>query len=383
MGTFLSMAGLIKARGHCPNGGRWSTSKHGEPILCGCGRNHQPKSYFIEVWWQDRTWRLYYDAAGERLDSLPRAARCLQVIRGGIDAGDFAPDAHLKDKSGTVGIWWAKWETGHRSARSTRDKLKSIRLNNLGPLADRQVKKVRSFHLSEWWTWLEDRNLSPKYRNDCLTWIRSFFKWAWGQEIIQALPRTFPDPAQVVAEPIAYLTADQQAALLEALPETYRPIFWFLSRTGCRIMEAAALRHADVDRAGKIITFRHSLDRHGDLGPVKNRRPRRFPLLPEVEAALPKMTGLEFIFLNRWGRHFSYEDLRETFHAARELAKLPRIEMKNAFRHSLAMRLTAAGAPSWEVSKIMGHTTQAMTDRYRELLTDRMAEILTAKGEKE
>jgi integrase len=380
LGGKFSMAGLIKARGKCPDGGKWSTSKNGEPITCDCGRNHVPKSYFIEIKWLVKSRRLYYDAAGERLDSMQRAARCLNNIRAEIDAHTWSHEIHLKDKSGTVATWWERWEGQYKAKQSTRDKLRSIRMNNLGPLADHQIKKVRSFHLTEWWDWLDQKGHAPSYRNDILEWVKSFFKWCWGQEIIQAAPRSYPTPDTVIPQPIEYYNENQQLKLIEHLPEHDRPIFRFTQMTGCRVMEAAALRHADLDRTKKIITFRNTFDRHGQLGPVKNRKTRRWPLMPDIENILPKITGLDYVFLNQWGRHYSYEYLRSTFKTAQKDARLPEIDMKNASRHSLGMRLTEAGVPSWDISKMLGHSDTRVTDYYRELLTDRMAEILSQEN---
>ncbi len=179
-----------------------------------------------------------------------------------------------------------------------------------------------------------------------------------------------------------WYTEDMQTAILKAIPEHDRYIYDFLFLTGCRVNEACALQRSDIDlHRGKVI-IRNTVKRDGSIGIVKNKKPRRLPYQGEIRdciAAAFRLKGIgnDFVFVNKWGRRYSDDYLRDKFYKACEKAKVKRIKLKNATRHSFGMGLLRKGYDIWQTSKIMNHSDTRVTEHYVKMLD---AEIDGAYG---
>ena len=101
------------------------------------------------------------------------------------------------------------------------------------------------------------------------------------------------------------------------------------------------------------------------------------PITEDIRRCLAKainnLTG--YVFVNKWGRHYSYEYIRAIWHEACKNADVEPIQLKNATRHSFGMRLISQGVDMWRVSKAMGHSSERMTENYVNMLPEDMKEF--------
>jgi integrase len=145
---------------------------------------------------------------------------------------------------------------------------------------------------------------------------------------------------------------------------------------GLRAGELAGLRWPDVDLRRRTIHVRRSYD-----GKTKTRSSRRF--VPIVDALLPILaawkercprTELELLFMNRAGRTRNKCDrvFRETLHRMLDTAGFERpttgrrthVICFHSLRHSFACNWRLNGGSLEDLVRVLGHTSQRMTEHY-------------------
>jgi integrase len=367
------MAGVIRTYQKCPKCGKPFPSSKGDfPIICASCRT-QPTKFHLSVYWKGTDYNIYRSRDGREIHYYQDAVTTIGNIRAEIQAGTFDPDIYKRQSSTTFKAFWERFHSKYEGRVGTHDKLKAIG-RHFAYFDGFQMRDIRAYHIDEWWTGMQKKGLSAGYLNDCRQWLLRFFKQAVSLDIVEKAPH-FPDP---MSEPEAtfegYYTQEEQLKVLDALPKYDRPIFDFLFLTGVRVNEATALQRRDTDYQKGITIIRNTIKRDGSLGPTKNKRKRVIPLCPELVDCLRSATvGLKpFAFVNRWGRRYSDDYLRDTFTAACKTAGLTPIPLKNATRHSFAMGLLRKGFDIWQVSKTMGHSDIKMTENYGKMLVDGM-----------
>jgi integrase len=157
------------------------------------------------------------------------------------------------------------------------------------------------------------------------------------------------------------------------VPDAHKPIIAFLMLHGCRPAEARALKCKDVNiDAGCIIisaTFSGSVYRQRRKG--RKSKPYPMPIHPEmldylkerVENSLPEA----FVFVNpSTGDPYSAPMMGKIWKVVRKEAGIGPFELRlyDASRHSLASQLVNSGASLFTVSKLLGHSTTRMSEKY-------------------
>jgi integrase len=321
---------------------------------------------FLIVWWRGRSYKLYRDKQGRKFYSKERAEKLLRAIQVEIDNKTFDPTDYTTQAQ-TFERFWQTFMAEYQPRTSTRDKLNAIYKHHFSPLADKNIKEITGLDIKQWWLDMREKGLSSKYLNDCRQWLLSVFREAGRLQVIERIP-AFPKPVRNIKKPVQYLDKEDQVRILLALPEYDQPVYSFMMLSGCRVMEAAALQWEDINWKEDTFTISRSIDRHGKLGPPKDRDPRILPLFPKLKALLStvrqkrvvSLTG--FVFLNRWGTHYSYEYLREHFHEARKIVGVSEIPLKNATRASWATQQDRNNI--WLVAQAMGHSDIETTKAY-------------------
>ena len=101
----------------------------------------------------------------------------------------------------------------------------------------------------------------------------------------------------------------------------------------------------------------------------RNAKSVTIPIHPElmgyikgrIENSLPNT----FVFIQKTGKHYSRSKLDRVWNIIKKKANLPdNIRMYDATRHSFASQLVNRGVSLLSVSRLMGHSTTKMTERY-------------------
>ena len=177
------------------------------------------------------------------------------------------------------------------------------------------------------------------------------------------------------------LTLEEEPRLLAACSgkrEHLRPIVIMALDTGMRRGEMLTLTWQDVDLDSKAITIQ--------AFNTKTQQERRAAMTPRLEQELLALYSPELY--RSAERVFGIVDnVKKSFNSACKEAGIEGMRLHDC-RHTFATRLIEAGVPQAEVSRLLGHATTSMTDRYinADLTTARRAAeslsaLLDRKGE--
>jgi integrase len=150
-----------------------------------------------------------------------------------------------------------------------------------------------------------------------------------------------------------------------AAPE-YANLVALALNTGMRIGELLALSWADIDLAAKKIRVRKSLCRvSGMLKPPKNNKQRDVFL---NDAAMAALQGVD----HRVGTVFdvSYSAAYDALNRIAQKAGLDGVGW-HTLRHTFASLLVLEGVPLFTVSRLLGHSSIRITERYAHLSDDK------------
>jgi integrase len=149
---------------------------------------------------------------------------------------------------------------------------------------------------------------------------------------------------------------------------------------GLRAGELKVLRVEDVHFDGNYIKVAKALAADGaTVKPPKNRKTRNVPLQANLASKLKlylEATGRTagYLFADGQDRFPKQDTLGEHLHAALANLGLPKLEWKNATRHTFASLLTINGVDLFLISKMLGHASIQVTMRYAHLRPDLVGE---------
>jgi len=369
------MSGVIATYQKCPKCGSKFPRSKGMPIYCKNGCMTQPTKYFIRIHWKGIDETIYRDKKGTPIHDFGKALAVIGEIRSAMDARTFRPEEYRKQSKTSFRPFWNQFCNKYTGA--TKTKISGIGAHHLTYFNGFQMRDIKPFHIDEWWQELRDKGLSPRYKNDILTWLKSFFKWALQYEVITK-EMYFP-ASDEVAEPEVdeWLTESEQVAVFQHIPDHDKPIFEFLFATGVRVNEACGLHRSDIDWNREVIIVQRTVKRDKSVGPTKNKKKRRISITPGLRKCLVQSTvmSMEYQFINKWGRRYHAEYLRDTFKQACLDAGIKTIKLKNATRHSAGMRLTAQGHSISTVKDFFGHSSERMTAHYAKILDEQKKDM--------
>jgi integrase len=176
-----------------------------------------------------------------------------------------------------------------------------------------------------------------------------------------------PDDGGDDEERVKALSHEEVAALLEAVPDSHRPMIRFMLLSGLRISEVLGLRWQDVDREKREVRVRQAVV-HGKVGAPKSKRsrrsvPMRDDLLRDLAARRLAATHSgddDFVFGTATGKPAHGSNHYRWLKPAMEKAGVPWAGFHN-LRHTFASRLFHAGKMVTVVSKLLGHSSPSFT----------------------
>jgi len=316
------------------------------------------------------------------------AERVLESIRSAVAGGKTLPQSLAPWLSRVApemrfaaryAVWLERQDqrvaTGELSADYVRE-LRRYSKDYLLPLAHLPVGDLSYRHLEELDADLVRRGLSPASRRHVLAALRGFMRWLRKLGDLHAVPEiptvtvTPPDPR--------LLTAAQQRAVLDAIPEARRGIFLALAHHGLRPGEAARLDVVDYDFAAGVIQLRPRK--------AKTRQARAIPCSPELRAwivAHAKPAGRlqgAALFQNPRGRsdakRWTLDALEDTWRAAASAAAVPDVPLYCGTKHSSATAARRAGVALETIQHALGHADRRSTERYARAATLAPVEVL-------
>jgi len=369
------MQGTIRVKGSCPVCKK--TFEHVKRMGYICQEcKTVPKRFYIDLSHDGARFRIFSDKQGKVLDTYVRADDLLKVINYEIKAHTFDPSHYVKSQ---IEKYWAinllpqflEHKLKEVAPSSSADLKRKVRIASefFGTKDVREIRKIDIVgykeHCEKNFSW------SPKTLKDNLDQFKTFLYWLKNDlELIDNVPH-FPEIE--VSEPsIKWLSAKDQIALFEKVPDADKPIIAFLMLHGCRPGEARAIKCKDVDLEGVFInchaTFSNNVYKERRKG--RGAKSYAIPIHPEmrgyVEDRVNNSLPEAFLFINpRTGNCYYESSLRKIWDKTRAQAGIGKeLRLYDACRHSFASQLINSGVSLFTVSKMLGHSSTKMTEKY-------------------
>jgi integrase len=174
---------------------------------------------------------------------------------------------------------------------------------------------------------------------------------------------------------VRFLTEEEEARILKAVPRPYQAMILFAIHTGVRFSEQIRTKWDDVDLRQRVLTIQDS----------KSGKARHIPLntlVLEVLKGIPRSIGCPFVFYTEKGT-------QRTLMARQWPGWLKQAGVENFnwhdLRHTFASRLVMLGVDLYTVKELLGHHSIEMTQRYAHLGPDflkRSVELLAQPAPK-
>jgi integrase len=219
------------------------------------------------------------------------------------------------------------------------------------------------------WLHSRPRSLSATTQRSMITTIQQSLNWAVSQKMLSQSPLTgFKKPAAKRRQ--EYVTADQHAALLDALPgkrnRTFRLLLHAAYGSGCRPGELRKLRweHIANDYSHAILAEHKTAKKTG--------KARTIYFSKKVQTILRWMPRRsEFVFFNSLGKPWKKDAIVNRMRRLREKTGLKTVAY--SYRHGFATRALVQGVDVATVAELMGHSsTEMVTKHYSHLAEEHL-----------
>lgn len=335
-----------------------------------------PKRFFIDLFYKGKRVKLYSDKQGRVLDSYGLTLNLLSHINYEIKNHSFDPSKYIKQEleayyvSNLLDRFLAsKIDTLAPSYKSDYKRCVSVAKNFFGVKDARELRKLDIVNYKDHIG--KNFGLSGKTVKNILDNFKTFLRYLKNDlELLGGIP-SFP-PVEVQEPKTIWLSPEVQRRVFENVPDEDKPIMAFLMLSGCRPGEARALRCRDVNLELKTITisatFSGGMYREKRKG--KKSKNTIIPIHPElfdhienrVNGNLPEA----YLFINpRTQKYYSKCSLEKLWVLIRKKVGLNNdVRLYDATRHSFASQLINSGVSLLSVSRLLGHSSTKMTERY-------------------
>lgn len=163
----------------------------------------------------------------------------------------------------------------------------------------------------------------------------------------------------------AFFNREQFDILLSVVDsKDFRELILFGVSTGCRQREIITLRWKDVDTKRRVI----DVVNYGNFQ-TKSKKSRTIPISKQLCRMLDLRTGRyrsDLVFPYQ-GREWIPESISKKFKRYIRKAGLPEELKFHSLRHTFASWLIQSGVSLYEVSRLLGHSTIRMSEKYAHL----------------
>ncbi len=367
------MKGIIRCKGHCEKCGGSFTHVPRLGYICPeC--KIIPRRFYIDLWFNGNRIRLFSDKTGQTLDSYQRAQNLLAHINYEIKNHIFNPSKYVNSE---LKEFWTS---------NLIEKFLEMKLPLIAPsyqkdyermgrmvkdfFGTKDVREIRKLDIINFKTYIEKKfNFKPKSVKNILDFFKTFLRYLkYDLEIIDNVP-SFPK-IEVQPPSFRWLTSEDQIKLLNYIPDKHKPILMFLMLQGCRPGEARALKCKDIDLRNETIIIRATFSNGIYLERRKSKNAITIPIHPEMMDFLKERVKNNlpeaFVFVNpNTGGPYSENNLRNIWSKVRQKANISSsFRLYDATRHSFASQLVNSGSSIFKVSKLLGHSSIKMTEKY-------------------
>jgi len=242
-------------------------------------------------------------------------------------------------------------------ARRNRKRDDHARVNCwLTAFGDQEANSITVRQIEKVLTDLHNQGMQPATLIRHLTVLKAAFNRAKRLGLVKENPACLVKTPKVNNVLVRYLTQDQEAALLECLPEKYRPFILMAVNTGLRQGELLRLTWADIDWNVGVLTI------HETKAGERRRTPMNSTVVGLLSVLKTSITPepVERVF------PFDARYVRRLFEGAVKASGLSPFRFHD-LRHTFASRLAMQGANDRTLMALGGWKSPAMLARYAHL----------------
>ena len=369
------MKGTIRAKGRCPKCDK--DFIHIRRIGYACPDcKTTPSRFFVDLFYKGQRIRIFSDKQGQVLDSYQRAINLLSHINYELKHHSFDPSKYVKA------------ELRKFFVMNLLDDFLNDRINEIAPSYQKDYRlmvsraneffnttdigDIRKKNIKDYARHLKQKySIGDKTVKNHIDHFHAFMAWCVEEAgVIDILP-PFPHISYNEYQ-FNWVSQDDQISLFGLVPDIHKPIVAFLMLHGCRPSEGRALKCNDVTLSHKSITIAATFSGRVYREKRKGRKskPVSIPIHPEVYDFIAERVKNNlpeaYVFVNpKTGRHYSENSLRRIWDGVRKKAGIGKeLRLYDVTRHSLASQLVNSGTTLFKVSKLLGHSSVKMTEKY-------------------
>ncbi len=334
-----------------------------------------PRRFVIDIRFSGGRYFIYSDRQGKALDSFARAKYTHKTINDEIEDRIFEPAKYIKS------------DLQQFFVSTLVDRFLSHKRDSLAPsyvkdyermigkakehFKSKDVREIRKLDLVKYHDALKADGYKGKTLKNILDLFKTFLNWCKNDLEVINIVAAFPD-IELKNNQLRWVDQEDQIKLFQAVPDEDKPFVAFLMLHGVRPGEARALRCKNVDLKRQIVTISATFSGNVYREKRKGRGSRALivPIHPEifgyiedhVKSNLPEA----YLFVNsKNGLPYSENKTRRIWDTVREATGLPKsLRLYDVTRHSFASNLVNSGTSLYLVSKLLGHSSTKMTEKY-------------------
>lgn len=314
-----------------------------------------------------------------------------------IEAGQTPADSTMK-----LDAWLTTWSETILPRSNRKETTKALymtlaRTHLVGStIGTRPLGTIKATHIDALVTELGDKGLAESTVRSVYTVLRSALDGAVRDGLLGSNPAAKVVRPRVTRQEAKHMTTAQVKAVLDAAATSrYHSALTLIAGTGMRRGEALALHWDDIDLTKGIVRIRRTLSRvNGALvstAPKTANSRRDITLTPTMQKMLTKhrtgqkaerlragnkWTDTGLVFTTELGTAVDPRNLLRVFTQAAKTAGVEDVGL-HTLRHSAATALLDGGVPLHVVSRILGHSSVAITgDVYGHLIDSTQADAM-------
>ena len=272
--------------------------------------------------------------------------------------------------------WLENYAKLNKEASSVTTDQKMIASHILPNLGHVKIETLTSRDINLWLNVLRfTKKLSPKYTNNCLGLLRKMLNDALTWQFVRNNPANGVKPLKLNPLQFQFWSKEEIKKFLcyleDHLPDLLS-VFAIALYTGMRKGEIRGLKWDCVDLRMRQITVRRSYCDHVKAlkENTKGNRIRYVPINPalrNVLIGLQNKSKGDFVVTD-----FSFHHCYRRMKSLAQKSGVKRIRFHD-LRHTFASHFMMAGGTIFDLQKILGHSTIAMTERYSHMSPNHLA----------
>jgi site-specific recombinase XerD len=242
-------------------------------------------------------------------------------------------------------------------------------ISYLSTSGKREIQEVEKTDLEGFLKKLSGDGYTTKSLSRKINSIKTFYRFLKRENHVKINPAAEISHPKYEVKPPRILSKMEYRALRDACrgdTRTYAIVELFL-QTGIRISELAALELDDIKEKELVVK------------PQENHPQRVIPLNKAAKAALDKWLAVRpktptgTIFVTKTGRPLLVRNIRTTIDRYFKMAGIENAKV-NDLRHTFIAHHLSSGTPLTMISKLVGHKRLATTEKYLDLVKEKMTE---------